>query len=52
MEEKKQTGSINDIANDIQNILAKYNVDSYEINEVLDKCSEIIRSRTVIKSVN
>lgn len=52
MEEKNQTISINDIANDIQNILAKYNVDIYEINKVLDKCSEIIKSRTVIKSTD
>lgn len=52
MEGTKKTTTIINIADDIQNILAKYHITIDEMNKVLADCSEIIGARTIIKSLN
>lgn len=53
MEENKKSNlyTIKDIADDIQNILAKYQISVSDINKVLDDCIETIRSRTIVKPI-
>lgn len=54
MEDKKEEKSYSfiDIANDIQNVLAKYHISVLDMAKVLDDCLETIESRTIVNTIN
>lgn len=50
-ENEKKSYSLMDIANDIQNILAKYHISVLDMTKVLEECLETIESRTFVNSI-